>query len=102
VHGSPRDLRDAAVAFATARLARGDVDGARTLAALVEPYAVDDFAITLLLARVDAAAGDSAAARRSYDAAKGLAGERWTAALAAEASGRPSIAAPRITAASVR
>jgi len=100
--GSPRDLRDAAVALATARLARGEVDGARTLAALVEPYAVDDFAITLLLARVEAAAGDSAAARRTYDAAKGLAGERWTAALGAEASGQPNLAAPRITAASVR
>ena len=100
--GSPRDLRDAAVALATARLARGDADGARTLAALVEPYAADDFAITLLLARVDAAAGDAAAARRSYDAAQALAGERWTAALAVEASGQPSVAAPRITAASVR
>jgi hypothetical protein len=101
-HGSPRDFRDAAVALATARLARGDVEGARTLAALVGPYAEDDFAITLLLARVDAAAGNAAAARRSYDAAKTLAGERWTAALAAEASGQPSLAAPRITAASVR
>jgi DNA-binding winged helix-turn-helix (wHTH) protein len=100
--GSPRELRDAAVALATARLARGDVDGARTLAALVEPYAGDDFPIALLLARVDAAAGESAAARRGYDAAKALAGERWTASLSAEASGGPSVAAPRITAAGVR
>jgi DNA-binding winged helix-turn-helix (wHTH) protein/tetratricopeptide (TPR) repeat protein len=95
-HGSPRDLRDAAVALATSRLERGDVDAARTLAAMVEPYAADDFAITLLLARLDAAAGNAADARRRFGEAQALAGERWTAALAEESvSGGARIAVAR-------
>jgi hypothetical protein len=101
-HGSPRDLRDAAVSFATARLSRGEIDDARTLAALVEPYASEDFAITLLLARVAAAAGDAARARQHYDAAHTLAGERWTPALAAEAANPSLGAVPRIAATTLR
>jgi DNA-binding winged helix-turn-helix (wHTH) protein/tetratricopeptide (TPR) repeat protein len=94
--GSPRDLRDAAVSLATSRLERGDVDAARTLAAMVEPYATDDFAITLLLARIDAVAGDAADARRRFGEAQALAGERWTSGLAAEsAAGGARIAAAR-------
>ena len=65
--GSPRDLRDVAVADATLALTRGDTEGARTLAAFVEPYATDDFAITLLLARVTAAAGEGARAGELYE-----------------------------------
>jgi len=84
--GSPRDLRDVAVADATLALTRGDTESARTLAALVEPYAADDFAITLLLARVTAAAGEGARAGALYEHAHSLAGERWNATLAAEAS----------------
>ncbi len=88
--GSPRDLRDVAVADATLALTRGDTEGARTLAALVEPYATDDFAITLLLARVTAAAGEGARAGELYEHAHTLAGERWNATLAAEASAAAS------------
>jgi DNA-binding winged helix-turn-helix (wHTH) protein/tetratricopeptide (TPR) repeat protein len=85
--GSPRELRDVAVAYATSALSRGDTDAARTLAALVEPYAADDFAITLLLARITAAAGENPQARALYERAHALAGERWNPTLAAEASG---------------
>jgi DNA-binding winged helix-turn-helix (wHTH) protein/tetratricopeptide (TPR) repeat protein len=88
--GSPRTLRDAAVAEATRAWTRGDTDVARTLAALVEPYATDDFAITLLLARITAAAGEAARAGALYERAHALAGERWNATLAAEASAAPS------------
>jgi len=88
--GSPRDLRDVAVADATLALTRGDTDTARTLAALVEPYAADDFAITLLLARITAAAGEGSRAGELYEHAHTLAGERWNATLAAEASAATS------------
>ena len=85
--GSPRSIRDVAVADATRALSRGDTETARTLAALVEPYATDDFAITLLLARITATAGEAARAAALYERAHALAGERWNATLAAEASG---------------
>lgn len=88
--GSPRELRDVAVADATLALTRGDTERARTLAALVEPYAADDFAITLLLARITAAAGEGARAGTLYERAHALAGERWNATLAAEASAAAS------------
>jgi tetratricopeptide (TPR) repeat protein len=100
--GSPRDLRDVAVADATLALTGGDTDSARTLAALVEPYATDDFAITLLLARITAAAGEGSRAGELYEHAHTLAGERWNATLAAEASAATSPArrvaiAPSVT-----
>jgi DNA-binding winged helix-turn-helix (wHTH) protein/tetratricopeptide (TPR) repeat protein len=88
--GSPRTLRDVAVADATRAWTRGDTETARTLAALVEPYAADDFAITLLLARITATAGEAARAGALYERARTLAGERWNATLAAEASSAPS------------
>ena len=84
--GSPRDLRDVAVADATRALTRGENERARTLVALVEPYAADDFAITLLTARVMSAGGERARAGALYERAHALAGERWNATLAAEAS----------------
>ena len=88
--GSPRGLRDVAVADATLALTRGDTESARTLAAFVEPYAADDFAITLLLARITSAAGEGARAGELYERAHALAGERWNATLAAEASAAAS------------
>ena len=88
--GSPRILRDAAVAAATRAWTRGDTETARTVAALIEPYAADDFAITLLLARITAAAGESTRAGALYERAHALAGERWNATLAAEASSASS------------
>ena len=88
--GSPRTLRDVAVADATRAWTRGDTETARTVAALVEPYATDDFAITLLLARITATAGEAARAGTLYERAHALAGERWNATLASEASSAPS------------
>ena len=88
--GSPRDLRDVAVADATRLLTRGDTEAARTLAALVEPDGADDFAITLLLARITAAAGEGTRAGERYEHARSLAGERWNPTLAAEASAAAS------------
>jgi len=82
--GSPRELRDVALPYAAFELARGHGDAARMLAGLVDPYADDDFAITLLRARVAASGHDAALARRLYARAHALAGERWTSAIAGE------------------
>jgi DNA-binding winged helix-turn-helix (wHTH) protein/tetratricopeptide (TPR) repeat protein len=84
VKGSPRELRDVALPYAAFELARGHDDAARMLAGLVDPYADDDFAITLLRARIAAAGHDAALAGRLYARAHALAGERWTPAIAGE------------------
>jgi len=84
--GSPRELRDVAVPYAAFEMTRGHADVARTIAALVDPYATDDFAITLLLARLAVSERQGASAGHLYAQAHALAGERWTSALAAEAS----------------
>lgn len=74
--GSPMAIRDAAVAYARFRLARGELDDARTLAALVAPYATQDFECARTVFDVARAGGDELAARRHADAARRLAGER--------------------------
>lgn len=93
--GSPRELRDVALPYAAFELARGHGDAARMLTGLVDPYADDDFAITLLRARVAAADHDAALARRLYAHAHALAGERWTSAIAGEETA--AVAAPAQT-----
>jgi len=93
--GSPRALRDVAVPYAAFEMAAGHGESARTIAGLVGPYADDDFPITLLLARLAAAGGDAAHARALYANAHTLAGERWTPAIAAEASA-PDVGAHRL------
>ncbi|HVT33427.1 MAG TPA: winged helix-turn-helix domain-containing protein [Rhodanobacteraceae bacterium] len=83
--GAPLVLRDAAVPYAEFQLAAGAVDVARETASLVGPYAEDDFAVALLMARVAAATRDDALARSYFATARRLAGERWTPSLDAEA-----------------
>ncbi|MBO9661574.1 winged helix-turn-helix domain-containing protein [Dokdonella sp.] len=74
--GSPLAIRDAAAPYADFRLARGDLDAARTLAALVAPYAERDFDCARSAFEVARAGGDLLAAERQADAARRLAGER--------------------------
>lgn len=96
--GAPVILRDAAVPYTEFLLAHGRDEDARTTAGVLGPYAEDDFASALLLARLAAAHGEPATARAYFARAHGLAGERWSSALAAEATaGEPS---PRAAAAS--
>jgi DNA-binding winged helix-turn-helix (wHTH) protein/Tfp pilus assembly protein PilF len=83
--GAPLVLRDAAVPYAEFQLAAGAVDIARETASLVGPYAEDDFAVALLMARVAAATHDDALARSYFATARRLAGERWTPSLDDEA-----------------
>ena len=71
-------LRDAAVPYAQFQLDAGAIDLARATASVVGPYAEDDFAIALLMARVAAATHDDALARSYFAQARRLAGERWT------------------------
>jgi DNA-binding winged helix-turn-helix (wHTH) protein len=85
--GAPLLLRDAALPFARFQLAAGAVEAARATAALVGPYAADDFDIALLTARVAAASHNASLARSYYAEAHRLAGERWLTPLAAEAEG---------------
>lgn len=73
--GSPRQLRDVAIPYAYLQLAQGDEEAARMLAGLIEAHAGDDFASTLLLARL-AAARQPAEAARLYERVRRLAGER--------------------------
>jgi DNA-binding winged helix-turn-helix (wHTH) protein/tetratricopeptide (TPR) repeat protein len=73
--GSPRQLRDVAIPYAYLQLAQGDEETARMLAGLIEAHAGDDFASTLLLARL-AAARQPAEAARLYERARKLAGAR--------------------------
>lgn len=73
--GSPRQLRDVAIPYARLQLAQGDEEAARTLAGLIEPHAGDDFASTLLLARLTAVRRPAEAARL-YERARKLAGAR--------------------------
>ena len=82
--GVPVILRDAAVPYAGFQLAHGGLDAARATAGVLGPYAEDDFACALLLARLAAAAADPTLAHSYFARARGLGGERWTAALAAE------------------
>ncbi len=82
--GTPLVLRDAAVPYAQFQLAAGAVDLARATASVVGPFAEDDFAIALLMARVAAATHDDALARSYFAAAHRLAGERWTPSMGAE------------------
>jgi DNA-binding winged helix-turn-helix (wHTH) protein/tetratricopeptide (TPR) repeat protein len=82
--GTPLVLRDAAVPYAEFQLAAGAIDVARETASVVGPYAEDDFAVALLMARVAAAAHDDALARSYFAAAHRLAGERWTPSIGAE------------------
>jgi len=84
--GAPVILRDAAVPYAQFLLARGRLDEARTTAGVLGPYAEDDFACALLLARLAAARDEPATARAYFARAQALAGERWSEALAAEAA----------------
>ena len=56
--GAPLVLRDAAVPYAQFQLDAGATDLARATASVVGPYAEDDFAIALLMARVAAATHD--------------------------------------------
>jgi len=79
--GSPRDLRDAALACADFQLARGELDAARATASLVGPYAADDFSITLLLSRLALAERNRPEAVRLRSQAKALAGARQVASL---------------------
>lgn len=83
---TPVILRDAVVPYAQFLLTHGDADAARRSASLLGPYAEHDFASALLLARVATQAGDPAQARSWFARARSLAGERWSAALAAEAA----------------
>jgi len=83
---TPVILRDAAVPYAQFLLSHGDADGARRTASVLGPYAEHDFASALLLARVAAQVGDPALARSWFARAHGLAGERWSAGIAAEAA----------------
>jgi DNA-binding winged helix-turn-helix (wHTH) protein len=83
--GAPLVLRDAAVPYAEFQLAAGAVDIARETASTVGPYAEEDFAVALLMARVAAATHDDALARSYFATARRLAGERWTPSLAGEA-----------------
>lgn len=83
---TPVILRDAAVPYAQFLLAQGDADAARRTASVLGPYAEGDFASALLLARVAAQAGDAALARSWFARARGLAGDRWSAGIAAEAA----------------
>jgi DNA-binding winged helix-turn-helix (wHTH) protein len=83
--GAPSVLRDAAVPYAEFQLAAGAVDVARETASVVGPYAEDDFAVALLMARVAAATHDDALARSYFAKARRLAGERWTPSLDGEA-----------------
>jgi tetratricopeptide (TPR) repeat protein len=82
--GIPAETRNVAVVCATFQIAQNDLEGARETASLVAPYAADDFAINLLLARVAIVSHDAGHAHGFYDAAHRLAGDRWTATLAAE------------------
>jgi len=82
--GTPLILRDAAVPYATFQLDAGAVDVARQTASVVGPYAEDDFAVALLLARVAAATNDADLARSYFAKAHRLAGQRWTPSLADE------------------
>lgn len=84
--GAPVILRDAAVAYGEFELARGELDGARATAGVLGPYAEDDFASALLLARVAVAHHDAALARSYFARARSLGNKRWTAALATEES----------------
>jgi len=84
---TPVVLRDAAVPYAQFQLAAGAVDAARATTSLVSPYADDDFAIALLMARLAAATDDRDLARSYFTLARKLAGERWNGALADEAAG---------------
>jgi len=86
--GSPRDLREIVLPYAAFQLAHDRSDDARTTAGLVQPYADEDFAITLLLARL-AADRSPAEARRLFERARGLAGAR---ALPAAIGVRPALA----------
>jgi Tfp pilus assembly protein PilF len=83
--GAPLVLRDAAVPYAEFQVAAGAVDIARETASTVGPYAEEDFAVALLMARVAAATHDDALARSYFATARRLAGERWTPSLAGEA-----------------
>lgn len=74
--GSPLALRDAAVPYARFRLARGELDPARTLAALVAPCADRDFLCARCVFEVARVDGDALAANRHEAAARRLAGER--------------------------
>jgi len=93
-NGSPRDLRDVAVAYAGFQLDRGEVDAARATASLVGPYADDDFPITLLLSRVAAAGHDTEAAARLRRQAQALAHARWAGVLRAETAAPAASAGP--------
>ena len=84
--GAPLLLRDAALPFARFQLASGVVDAARETAALLGPWADDDFEIALLTARVAAATHNPPLARSYYAQAHRLAGERWLPPLAEEAA----------------
>jgi DNA-binding winged helix-turn-helix (wHTH) protein/tetratricopeptide (TPR) repeat protein len=84
--GTPVVLRDAAVPYAQFQLAHADLDGARATGSTLGPYAEEDFASALLLARLAAASRNATLAGSYFTRARNLAGERWTAALAAEAS----------------
>jgi DNA-binding winged helix-turn-helix (wHTH) protein/tetratricopeptide (TPR) repeat protein len=86
VFGAPAILRDVAVPYARFQLDRGQLADARATASVLGPYAEDDFSITLLLARLAVAEHDPAAAGSYFARAHALSGERWTAALAAEAA----------------
>lgn len=87
--GSPRDLREIVLPYAAFQLAHDRMDAARTTAGLVQPYADEDFAITLLLARL-AADHAPAEASRLFERARGLAGAR---ALPAGVGRHPTLAA---------
>lgn len=85
--GTPLVLRDAAVPYAQFQLDAGVIDLARATASVVGPYAEDDFAIALLMARVAAATHDENLARSYFAQARRLAGERWTQPLSDEEAG---------------
>ena len=88
------------------QLGAGAVDLARATASVVGPYAEDDFAISLLMARIAAATHDEDLARSYFAQAHRLAGERWTKSLTdeearlarAEQPRRSAIPAPRTVA----
>lgn len=82
--GTPLVLRDAAVPYAQFQLDAGATELARATASVVGPYAEDDFAVALLMARVAAATHDENLARSYFAQAHRLAGERWTQPLADE------------------
>ena len=82
--GAPIILRDAAVPYAQFQLSHGDADGALATASVLGPYADEDFISALLLARLAAANRDAGLAQAYFARARRLAGERWTASLAAE------------------